>query len=366
VERWKQILGDIRNRNAQPDIGRLIKAIRREGEPDRVPLFELFADGEIMGAILAELRDMPQGATPLEKALNDRILFYRTLGYDYVQGYFGNLNLELLRDVAEDTAELGRGQRSWQPEGKCRIGTREEFESYPWPDPNKITVDEIEWMVAHVPEGMGVIPMHSGIFEWVTWLMGYETMAIAIYEDEPLIDAMFRRVGSLFVAAMEKAVAVRGVSAVMIGDDMGFKTQPMITPSVLIEKSFPWHKKLAALCHDAGIPYTLHACGNLEPLMEPLIEDVRIDGKHSYEDAIMPVAEAKRRYGDRISILGGVDVDYLCRHSEDEVRAYVRGILRDCGSGTGYALGTGNSVANYIPLANYLAMIDEGLAWRLS
>ena len=28
--------------------------------------------------------------------------------------------------------------------------------------------------------------------------------------------------------------------------------------------------------------------------------------------------------------------------------------------GGGYCLGTGNSVANYIPLDNYLAMVDEG------
>jgi uroporphyrinogen decarboxylase len=28
--------------------------------------------------------------------------------------------------------------------------------------------------------------------------------------------------------------------------------------------------------------------------------------------------------------------------------------------GGGYCLGTGNSVANYIPLENYLAMVDEG------
>ena len=28
--------------------------------------------------------------------------------------------------------------------------------------------------------------------------------------------------------------------------------------------------------------------------------------------------------------------------------------------GGGWALGTGNSVANYIPVRNYLAMLDEG------
>jgi uroporphyrinogen decarboxylase len=33
-------------------------------------------------------------------------------------------------------------------------------------------------------------------------------------------------------------------------------------------------------------------------------------------------------------------------------------------AGTGYCLGTGNSVANYIPVQNYLAMLDEGRRWN--
>ena len=36
-----------------------------------------------------------------------------------------------------------------------------------------------------------------------------------------------------------------------------------------------------------------------------LIEDVKIDGKHSFEEEIMPVTEASRRYGGRIAIIGG-------------------------------------------------------------
>ena len=95
--------------------------------------------------------------------------------------------------------------------------------------------------------------------------------------------------------------------------------------------------------------------------MEDLISDVKIDARHSFEDAIMPVTEVKKRYGDRIAILGGVDVDKLCRFEEKELRSYVRGILEKCMPGGGYALGTGNSVANYIPVKNYLIMLDEGL-----
>jgi uroporphyrinogen decarboxylase len=53
-------------------------------------------------------------------------------------------------------------------------------------------------------------------------------------------------------------------------------------------------------------------------------------------------------------------MDFLCRAGEAEVRQRVRRTLEACQPGGGYCLGTGNSVANYIPLGNYLAMLDEG------
>ena len=94
--------------------------------------------------------------------------------------------------------------------------------------------------------------------------------------------------------------------------------------------------------------------------MTSFIEEVELDGKHSFEAAIEPVTQAKLRWGDRLSLIGGIDVDFLCRADEEAVRRRVRETLDVCLSGGGYCLGTGNSVANYIPLQNYLAMLDEG------
>jgi uroporphyrinogen decarboxylase len=50
--------------------------------------------------------------------------------------------------------------------------------------------------------------------------------------------------------------------------------------------------------------------------------------------------------------------------TEAEIRRRTREILDVCGAGGGYVLGTGNSAANYIPLAHYEAMIDEGRCWN--
>jgi uroporphyrinogen decarboxylase len=70
--------------------------------------------------------------------------------------------------------------------------------------------------------------------------------------------------------------------------------------------------------------------------------------------------DVKHTYGRQIALLGGIDVDFLCRSDEAAVRRRVRETLDACLPGGGYVLGTGNSVANYIPLDNYLTMLDEG------
>ena len=101
--------------------------------------------------------------------------------------------------------------------------------------------------------------------------------------------------------------------------------------------------------------------------MDDLIDDVGIDALHSFEDTILPVTEAKAQYGDRIALLGGLDVDFMCRATEEQVRERARRTLDRCMPGAGYCLGTGNSVANYIPLNNYLEILDEGrtaASWR--
>ncbi len=81
-------------------------------------------------------------------------------------------------------------------------------------------------------------------------------------------------------------------------------------------------------------------------------------------DTIKTVEDTKARYGHRIAVLGGIDVGFLCRSNEDAIRRRVRGVLEQCHPGGGYCLGTGNSVANYIPLDNYLVMLDEGRRFR--
>jgi uroporphyrinogen decarboxylase len=82
------------------------------------------------------------------------------------------------------------------------------------------------------------------------------------------------------------------------------------------------------------------------------------DAKHSYEDAIIPVERAYACWGKRIAILGGVDLDFICRSTPLQITQRCKVMLALSEKEGGYALGTGNSVPEYVPYENYQAMIS--------
>lgn len=148
------------------------------------------------------------------------------------------------------------------------------------------------------------------------------------------------------------------VRAVIISDDLGFKTQTMLPPESIRKYIFPWYKKLIKIAHDSDRAVILHSCGNLKEIYEDLI-GMGIDAKHSFENVILPVWEFKKIYGNRITALGGFDVDKICRDSKDEVVKHTRFLIDNCAKDGGYAIGTGNSVADYINVENFLTMLEE-------
>ena len=111
---------------------------------------------------------------------------------------------------------------------------------------------------------------------------------------------------------IKKFIKIEKTIGIFQGDDMGFKTQTLLPPHFFKKYILPWHKKISELCHENNKIYVLHSCGNIQPLMDFLIEEVRIDAKHSFGCENMVVWDFKKKYGDKIGIIGGVDVGKLC------------------------------------------------------
>jgi uroporphyrinogen decarboxylase len=341
----------------------------RRGEVMRVHFIELLRDVEVTEE-LCRRYSLTDGLDPSDPFFNEKreVRVQSFLGYDYVRCSLTGCDLTLNYMNIKDTATLERASgREFVNEQRGPITSWEDFQRYPWPDPNAASTRSLEWYEENLPEGMCVIG--SGGFahfaEYLSWLMGYETLCMALCEQRDLVEAISRRLIEMYEVFLRRVLRFSRVKIVWGSDDMGFRNSTLISPDDLRAFVLPGHKLMADMSHAAGRPYLLHSCGNLSLIMDDLLDYVGIDAKHSFEDTIERVTEVKQTYGQRIALLGGIDVDFLCRSSEQDVRKRVRDTLQVCTRGSGYCLGTGNSVANYIPLDNYLAMLDEGRKFSL-
>jgi len=269
--------------------------------------------------------------------------------------------------VANDTAGLARGERVWAEERKGLITSWEDFEKFPWRKMEKIEIDlegHYDFLSRKLPEGMKIAVSFSLYEQIMERILGYEGMFYLLYDKPELVKAVVNRWAEIVYNFYKSIVSLDSVGVIFHADDLGHKTGPMIDPKILEELVFPWFKKYSSLAHKYGKMYWYHCCGNVLKLMESLVEDVKIDAFHSFQDVIISVVEFKKRYGNRIAILGGVDMDKLCQLDEENLRKYVRKILEKCIPNGRYALGSGNSIANYVPVKNYLVMLEEGLRYK--
>jgi uroporphyrinogen decarboxylase len=345
-------IGRVLSAPRAPDFERLLTVLRRQS-PDRPVLFEFHMNNRIVerlaGCALPGLEDRAGHLAVQAKA-------YRAAGFDHVlvSGQQFGFWFPGPKHVRGPSASLDR----------CGcFSDRAGMERYPWPDPESLDRRPLQ-NASLVPGGMRLVmagPM--GVLENVIVLLGYEQLCLLTEDDPDFLDEVFERVGSRFVRFYEIVANEPATGAVIVNDDWGFKTGPMLTPAQMRRWVFPWHRRIVQTVHDAGRPAVLHSCGQLELLMEEIITDLRLDAKHSFEDNILPVESAWQRWGQRIALVGGVDVDFICR--SDPTAVYRRACaLLETTRCRGYALGSGNSVPGYVPDEAYCALLAAAMDVR--
>jgi uroporphyrinogen decarboxylase len=352
----------------RPDIDRFLRVLRGDLRTPYVPLIEYIVDDVVTKPVLGDLLgrvwvDRPApGVTDRKRLgvyLDNFIAFWHGMGYDFVR-FEEMLPLPRRLQIAPDAAPGSAKEREWTDSSHGTITSWHDFERYPWPKVEEFDFFPFEYLNAHLPEGMGLISCHGGgVFEHLSWIMSVEGLSYALAEDPALVRAVADRLGELMLGFYRHLVQLDRLAVVFPGDDMGYRTATIISPAKLREYTLPWHRRFAALAHEHGLPYFLHSCGNLAAIMPDLIDQVGIDGKHSFEDAIIPVQEFQKTYGDSIAVLGGLDLNILSGGTPEQVRTQTRLLLETCGARGRYALGAGNSVPSYVPVVNYLTMLDE-------
>jgi len=335
----------------EPDFNELL-CVLNKGKPSRPVLFELFMNQTVYENLTGYKRK-DESTDSLYELMVDA---FHAGGYDYATVHACDFLFPAGERDFKKTSSLNEG---------FVITDKKSFDDYKWPNPENFDYSRLDKLGKRMPDGMKLMVMGPcGVLENTIALIGYENLCYLLLDEPELVESVFNNVGECLLKYYEIAAAHDAVGVIMSNDDWGFNTQTFLSPKDMRKYVFPWHKKIVETAHKHNKPAVLHSCGFAAEIMDDIIDEIKFNGKHSYEDAILPVEDSYKRWGSRIGILGGMDVDFLIRSTPDEIRNRSSKMLELAQEHGSYALGSGNSIPEYIPYENYHAMIDTALSFR--
>jgi uroporphyrinogen decarboxylase len=147
------------------------------------------------------------------------------------------------------------------------------------------------------------------------------------------------------------------VAAVWAVDDLAFKTGPMISPKMFRQYVFPWYKKFGEICRENNLYFFFHSDGVVWQLIEDFIA-AGVDALHPIDPTCMDILEVKKKYGDRLTLIGNVSNEMLMNGTPADIANRTRELISALAPGGGYCLSSGNSVPDWANFDNYKAMIE--------
>jgi uroporphyrinogen decarboxylase len=334
------------------NFSQLLAYLSGEAPATRVHLADLLIDDPILQQYTEQVLQQPwvERNDDPKAYWKNYVDCYCHMGFDYIPVHFW----------IQNTFTGFPTPKTWIAHDCGIITTQAEYEAFPW---EELAVDYscLETVSALMPPNMKIVVVTGDLQDLMDVIVGTTAFLLMIYDDPDLLRTIIERWFAIKLELFETVVKHAAVGAIWTCADFGSKSDTLFSPLFITENLFPWYRKFAQTAHRAHKPYWFHSCGNLytHQVMDELINTVGIDAFHSFQDTILPVAQFVQTYGKSVATLGGVDLDALCLLPEAELRLYIRGILDACIPLGRYALGTGNSVASYVPFKNWLILLEE-------
>jgi uroporphyrinogen decarboxylase len=207
----------------------------------------------------------------------------------------------------------------------------------------------------------------EGIFTPISWLCGFENFMIYSCTNKEELQTLAMRLAEHY-AELAKMLIDAGAHGILIGDDIAFNTGTFFSPQTMRELIFPALKREVELIKAyKDVPVFMHTDGDLNKVMEDII-DCGFDGLQSLQpSANMNLSEIKQKYGDRLCLMGNIDINEILPFGTEEmVRKTVKETIDTGIKGSGFILSTCNILTRDIPAANAIAMYDEAEKYQMS
>ncbi|MCX6029271.1 MAG: hypothetical protein NT169_08210 [Chloroflexi bacterium] len=201
-----------------------------------------------------------------------------------------------------------------------------------------------------------------GAFDLMSPMCGHEHLLMGMALDPEWVGAMADLYATVTIRLLEILFEREGLpDGLWVWDDLGFKHRPFMSPTMYRALIYPAHKKLFDFAHSRKLPVVLHCDGYVETLIPSLIE-AGINCLQPLEvKAGMDLVKLKKRFGDQIALIGGMDVRTLETNDCQVVEAELLSKLPLAMAGSGYVLQVDHSVSPLVNYETYKYFVERGL-----
>lgn len=315
----------------------------QRGQADRVPYCELGVDR----ALATQMMDFEESTVPPGMM---EVNLYTVEEYRELAAFLGLDNITfVLRPPVYAHRHEGQDGRMFYGTGMVR--TEDDLTLLEAPDPNDDALyEEAQRFIDGKGEYSAWFVTRIGVFSAML-SMGIEHFCLMLKDDLPLVERVLDYYFDWTEVVAERVCGM-GFDVFASTDDMAFRSAPLFSPQVFREIVLPRYRRVA---DKITVPWVVHSDGNLMPILEDLL-DLGIAGLHPIEKGAMDIREMKRDYGDRVCLLGNVDLNILGAGTPEEVDREVRELIHDVGPSGGYIVTSGNSLASYLLPENVLEL----------
>ena len=323
--------------------GERVAAALERLQPDRVPYCELHVDQQI-GARLVGHAFAGEACPKIERqarTADEEKELARVMGKD---------NITFILRSAVYAHRVG-GQDGRQFYGDGMITSERDLDKIALADPRQPGfLDDARRFVDAKGDYSAWLVTRLGHFPAML-SMGMEAFSLALYDNPRFVERVLDIYFDWSEAVLERACAI-GFDVVASTDDMAWKNGPMYSPQVFRDLILPRIRRVA---RGITIPWVMHTDGNIMPILDDILS-LGISGLHPIEKGAMDIRAMKRDYGNRVCLLGNVDLNILGLGTPEQTDAEVRDLIRHVAPGGGYIVTSGNSIATYLRPENVLAM----------
>jgi uroporphyrinogen decarboxylase len=238
------------------------------------------------------------------------------------------------------------------------IKAREDLERFRVPDPRRDPLlKAVRRTVRRFKGRRAILMLGRAVFATSWNLYGLERL-LESYILDPEMAESIGRLAVDYNRELHRLAIREGVDLIVLGDDYAHKTGTIMSPAHFRRFILPGLTQVVQDIKEAGGLCVKHTDGNIWAILEDLVA-TGIDGIGPLEPAAaMDLREVKRSVGDRVCVVGNVDVDLLCRGTVEQVRRATRELIAAVSPGGGHILSSGNSITSAVRPENFRAMLE--------